>query len=399
MRSGGYLLVGLVVLFLAGCESRKSTGSSTVVTGADYFLLQADRALQANDPESALTLARRALRQDSTSAPATYLAAEALQQLGRIQQAETAYRKVTALDPSFRNARLRLGSLAYERGDVQAALDHFREESKVQQSPTVLYNLGVAYVHLDRPDSALIAFKRALNLDPNHASTHVAISNLFELDGDLDQAVASAERALHLRPTDPFVQKHLGLLYLSTGRSEKAVELLEQAARQDLLDSEAYYALGQAYQRLGRSAEADRSLRQHARAKAGLQSIDDLKAKIEANPSDLALIRRLAHLYVVGRHYDDAIRQYRSVLSLDPTNLPARTELATVMAAKGDQAGAEREYRAVLDADPKRAHVWMYLGTLLVRSGRADEGEQALARAVELDPVLQTRVDSLRHAG
>lgn len=399
MRTGSRFLIALAALIFLGCEARKTNTSTTPGTGAEYFLLRSDEALKRGDYDDALNLALKARQRDSLSAAATFLVGEALHKLGRTSQAEAAFRQTVALDPAFRNAHLRLGNIAYDRGDARAALEFYRMELDGQKSATVWYNFGAAQLKSGRPDSAQMAFEQALRVDPGHVSSHVALSNLKDLDGEIEAAILSAERALSLAPADPHVQKHAGLLYLKVGRTSDALSLLERASNHDLLDSEAHYALGQAYQRLGRPAEAERSFARHEKSKSSRETIDHYRKRLDENPNDRDAALRLARLYLALRHYDDAILHYRALTSSDRNDLRARTELAMALALKGDAAGAEREYRIVLESDPDRADVWMYLGTLLLREGRNVDGEQALARAFELDPSLRARVDSLRNVG
>ncbi|HEX7071530.1 MAG TPA: tetratricopeptide repeat protein [Rhodothermales bacterium] len=399
MLSRGSLVLGIVlVLAISGCREEAATRNASD-TAVDYFLLRAGEALEAGDAERALDLARQALRADSLSARAAFVAGEALQRLGRSREAATAFRHTARLDPDFPEAHLRLGNIAYERGATREALGFYRDEVARRPTATAWYNVGVAYVGLGRTDSARAALEKTLDLDPNHALAWLALSEVNELTGDDAAALSAAERSLSLSPDLAVSRKRVALLYLQSDRVAEAAAHLAAVTARDPLDAEAHYSLGQAYQRLGRTADADRSFARHQSATRLLHTIADLRLRIDENPSDLDAARRLAVLLIANRRHDEAIGIYRRILAAAPDDLNAHTELATALAAQGDVKGAESHYRTVLERDPNRARVWLYLGTLLHRNGRAAEGQEAFDRAVRLDASLRPRVDSLRHAG
>jgi tetratricopeptide (TPR) repeat protein len=55
----------------------------------------------------------------------------------------------------------------------------------------------------------------------------------------------------------------------------------------------------------------------------------------------------------------------------------------------GDLANAEREYHEMLALDPQNSQAWTGLGVLLYGSGRAEQAEDALKKALNIDPAAK----------
>ncbi|HYV00909.1 MAG TPA: tetratricopeptide repeat protein [Actinomycetota bacterium] len=69
-----------------------------------------------------------------------------------------------------------------------------------------------------------------------------------------------------------------------------------------------------------------------------------------------------------------------------PQDLAARLDLADRYMAAGNAAGAAEQYLVALQLDPRNAEAQAKLGFLLYQGGRAEEGLQAVDRALAVDP-------------
>jgi protein O-GlcNAc transferase len=84
-----------------------------------------------------------------------------------LDAAERCYLKVLVLDPYNFDALNLLGSIALARVDYDAALDYFENALRLRPgTPTFLENIGLALSGLGRPDEALEAMRKALEIDP-----------------------------------------------------------------------------------------------------------------------------------------------------------------------------------------------------------------------------------------
>ena len=99
-------------------------------------------------------------------------------------QARDAYRRALELDPTHFEARLDLGRLLHELGEVRAAEAQYRLAMQVRpRDATAAFNLGVALEDLRRPADAQQEYERAIALDAEYADAHFNLAQLFERQG------------------------------------------------------------------------------------------------------------------------------------------------------------------------------------------------------------------------
>jgi Flp pilus assembly protein TadD len=78
---------------------------------------------------------------------------------------------------------------------------------------------------------------------------------------------------------------------------------------------------------------------------------------------------------------DDAAREFRRVLQLQPTDIPAHAALGHILARKGDLVGAEVELRKATSSIEADYAAWHNLAYVLERLGRYDDAITALDEA------------------
>jgi tetratricopeptide (TPR) repeat protein len=106
------------------------------------------------------------------------------------EEAKRAYTSALELDPAHGDARLNLGRLLHEAGDVAAAEVHYRRVLDHRpEDPTAWYNLGVVLEDVRKPIEALDAYEKVLECDPTYADAHFNLSSLCEQLGDFQSAL------------------------------------------------------------------------------------------------------------------------------------------------------------------------------------------------------------------
>ena len=95
----------------------------------------------------------------------------ALLRLGRREEARAHFEKAIGLQPGYAPARISLGTLLLETGDVDAALQHFRVALKHSQGSTAAEahnGMGVALANSGALDTAITHFREAIRLQPDY---------------------------------------------------------------------------------------------------------------------------------------------------------------------------------------------------------------------------------------
>lgn len=110
---------------------------------------------------------------------------------------------LTDIDPANLDAHAGLRRLYMARGDFDSAVRIAERELYLASEPATEIALAVEIGHLCRdrlrdPHRAIMAFERALDIDPEHAEALACAGELYDEVGDIDRHVAALERQVAL---------------------------------------------------------------------------------------------------------------------------------------------------------------------------------------------------------
>ena len=110
----------------------------------------------------------------------------------------------------------------------------------------------------------------------------------------------------------------------------------------------------------------------------------EYRRALALNPNDASAHHGLAHLLAQQGRGDEALREIRTAVALNPRVLPSVVAVAVMKYYARDYAGALDTLQRVADLDTLSALRHRLAATILDRLGRRDEAMHELARAVEL---------------
>ncbi|HEX5388086.1 MAG TPA: DUF4388 domain-containing protein [Gemmatimonadales bacterium] len=177
----------------------------------------------------------QALEKGGPRPAALHNLAFALEQLGRLDEADAAYGD--AAGRARDNARVMLGwsIVALKRGELPVALgrlDRARELVGDRPPPALwFWAATLARAAADDRDAALEAARAGVAAYPASAALRNNLAVLLEASGDLAGAEAELRAALAEDATVPQVSKNLADLYYRAGRYDEAGEAYERAAK------------------------------------------------------------------------------------------------------------------------------------------------------------------------
>ena len=108
------------------------------------------------------------------------------------------------------------------------------------------------------PKEAREAYRRAVELDPDHVEAHVNLGRLLHEDGELEAAEAHYRVALRIDENDATAAFNLGVVLQDAERFPEAREAYEKAIAADPDHADAHCNLAQLYERLGQPRAAIR---------------------------------------------------------------------------------------------------------------------------------------------
>lgn len=173
-------------------------------------------------------------------------------------KAEEELTKASELVPENATASYCFGQLALAKGDVNAAINSFKEAIERKPMFVKAYNsLGSIYESLGDVESALKYYEMAHNISPANSERLIALSKLYKKTGE----VAKAEKILSTAQSDlredASASLHLlGEMYLGKNEHGKALEVLLKAHKKNSSDITIMMSLSEAYRALGRHNDA-----------------------------------------------------------------------------------------------------------------------------------------------
>jgi tetratricopeptide (TPR) repeat protein len=251
-----------------------------------------------------------------------------------------------------------------------------------QRFPQVFDFLGQAYLHLNQPDSAQLAYELGVKILPNDASLrrnlaqllaarsqfglalaeyeriiplgaateddYRRMANLYVRNNQYEQAIAACEKILSLNPADAEVRKTLSTLYKATGKEDAALESMEKALAQNPNDTRILFDLAQTY--FNRQA---------------YEKVLELLPRFnKLVPGDWLAFELLGDAQVHLSHYRDALKTYEQIIAAKDDDKKILVKIANCYRELGEAPAARRFASRALEVDDKYGAAYMALGQI-----------------------------------
>ena len=160
-------------------------------------------------------------------------------------QAQHFFQMAVRLDPTFSRAHAGLSfthfqnaflyRIAEREAEIDRAMATATQSLMVdERDPAAHFAMGRALWLQSRPEECLVALDRAVDLSPNYALGHYALSFVHSQSGDPQLAIASSDHSRHLSPFDPLLFAMLAsraMAHVRLGQFEQAANFAVNAAK------------------------------------------------------------------------------------------------------------------------------------------------------------------------
>lgn len=178
-------------------------------------------------------------------------AADAYLLLGRNTEAIAAIEKAVKAKPGDYDLLMQQGSTYQRCGDQVRAIESFLLASKINQSSTVFYQIGMSFFLAHEYERANKHFTHAVQLDNKNHKAEFMLGVIDVLkDNSGEGAKAHFANALAMDPDNPHYLLHYGVV-LAELNDRQAVPVLEKAVKADPSNPLGHYNLGRGYRRSG----------------------------------------------------------------------------------------------------------------------------------------------------
>jgi len=171
--------------------------------------------------------------------------------------AEKELRRAIELNPNYATAHQWLGAdnLAMRRRFDEALIAVRRAEELDPLSSIIGMNLGYTLFLARRYDEAIAQLNRTLSLDPSFVYAHATLGWAFHAKGMYREAITAYRKALELS-YDPAVKASLALSLAKSGQRDEAIKLLNQLKLESAQRYVPSYAIATVYIGLNEKEEA-----------------------------------------------------------------------------------------------------------------------------------------------
>jgi len=191
------------------------------------------------------------------SARAHFNYGSALQQQGRLDDAENEYNAALRFDANYVKVYMNLGQLFVSKAKLDEAKKNY--EKAIQLEPrTGEIHSGYAYLleRLGRADEARKEYQNAIRLSPKSARLLYTYGAFLDKRGELDAAIVQYQRALEVDPNFADAHSELATVLLTKGDSQRAEFHYLEAARLDPKRADVHSNLGSLLLREGKTSQA-----------------------------------------------------------------------------------------------------------------------------------------------
>jgi tetratricopeptide (TPR) repeat protein len=211
-------------------------------------------------------------------------------------------------------------------------------------------------------------WSKTLKDNPMSVPGYANLGAAFLNSGKLGESLNEFRKAIELSPAYAKPYYNLGIAYLKLGRYQEAIDNLVTSIRLDPNSAENYIALGSAYQRTDKHAEAI------------VEFENALRIKEDAN-----LHHALGISYRNLYRYDEAIKELRRAIALNPNFGEAHNDLGVEYGRKGLYDEAIREFNVAIAKMSNPAQAYHNLGLAYQKKGEPDKTIEAFQKAKNLE--------------
>jgi tetratricopeptide (TPR) repeat protein len=261
-------------------------------------------------------------------------------ELGRGEEANRAYERAAALDPSL------LGEIANRRARLRLAAG--------------------------RPDLALEVLDLTLAQGPasdRPVGTLLLRAEILMALERQPEAQAVYQQVLEHEPRSPSALAGVGRCLLDQGRHADAKSFLAQAIPQVPPNGTLFLLLGEAESGLGDLPAAVEAVRKGS----------------ESLPKSAELWVRLGELQIAREAWSDAAGAYAHAIALDPANPEPMLRAGFVAEKLGHPNEALALYEHATTVTPANKYAWCSRGVALLATGRPEEARESFDRSLALD--------------
>lgn len=260
-----------------------------------------------------------------------------------------------------------VGELDNMANAYSLAVDHLTEPSEISEC---YEGMTEAYIRAANYPKALEAGRKAIELNPQSPTAHIAVALSMAKTGDLAEAATMARKALELAPDSAVAHSTLGEASMAEGNMEEAESSFRKALELDPNTAESHAGLAEI-----------------------LYAKDDFAGAVSSASKAIELNDQLTRARGIrGKannalgNSDEAYSDLAMAITVNANDPDANLAFAQVYESQGNVAMAESYYRKTVQLNPSLISVYEPLSKMLLDTGKYDDAVNILQQGVAQKP-------------
>ncbi|WP_166454985.1 XrtA/PEP-CTERM system TPR-repeat protein PrsT [Duganella alba] len=357
-----------ILLVLAGC-SRTHSETDLMAEAAKYTAR--------GEAKAAIIQLKNVLQQAPSNGQARLMLGQLYLDTGDVQSADKELRRALELGVNPGDVLPSLGKALLQQGQYQKVLDEIPAN---EQQPQLQALRGHALLGLNRVEEGRAAFAQIMLRHPDSPPALLGQARLALMDGNQNDALALVHNALAQQADNLEALRLKGDVLRLLNQNDEALAAYRRMLQLRPVLLQPHVDMANLYIQSGKLAEARK----------------ELVIARQAAPNSLLLIYTLALLEYREDKIPAAQDHLAMVLRAAPEHLPSNLLMGAVLRKKGDYTQAEQHLRKFLEANPGNPYASKLLASTLMSSGSP---EQALAIVEPLFDSQQQDLEMMSLAG
>lgn len=333
---------------------------------------------------------------------------------GDVERALSMLRNVTSEQPYFIEAKEKMADIYLKhRKEKMLYITCYREIAERMPSPRSFLLLGDAYMNIQEPEEAIVAYEQALNQNPKDGTLASKIGKALVKTHNYSKAITYYEAALKSGQQNHLCYD-LAELLLKLKWYDKAEKVLQHALAHEpvnelsalMEDGRSQVLLAKVYSKMERPGDAVSSLQQARELQARVLKRVQMEQP-DAVPAQKHLAAEIcaeiAKHSVAQRDYEKAIKFYREALVHCETDNKIMLELARLYLAHDDPEACLRHCALLLQTDQDNEAATTMMADIMFRKQDYEQAVFHLQQLLERKPdnymTLSRLIDFLRRYG
>ena len=306
-----------------------------------------------------------------------------LHQIGRLEQAESLYRKLLEIDPRNAAALHLLGAISYQTRKYQIAVDLIVHAIEINPNDASYHsNLGLVLQELKELNAAVACYDKAIALKPDFAEAYSNRGNALQELKQLHAAVASYDKAIELKSHYAEAYSNRGNALQELKQFDAAVADYEKAITLKPDYAEAYVNLGAALKVL-KQLEA---------------AVANYKKALALKPEDAEVYSNLGAALKELKQLDAAVASCDKAITLKPDFAPAYINRGTALQELKQFDASIADYDKAIALKPDFAEAHYNRGNAMQELKQFDAAVADYEKAITLKPDYEYLIGMQQHA-